>query len=108
MFKGGLSWLEKLFDSKIFDSDSFSKRGISETKFDIFFSWFSIWFNSSSNFELLNFIWWQYDDAGDYAGDEFVNLIISYEELSKLYAKLFDVDAKPIMGPKRSGRTSST
>ena len=54
------------------------------------FSWFSIWFNSSLNFELLNFIWWLYDNAvddiGDDAGDEFVNLIISYEELSRLHA----------------------
>ena len=75
-------------------SYSSSKRGIFETKFDIFFSWFSIWFNSSLNSELLNFIWWQYDDAGDYAGDEFVNLIISYEELSNLYAELFNAYAK--------------
>ena len=79
LFKGGLSW------EKIFDSDSSSKRGISEIKFDIFLNWFSIWFNSSLNSELLNFIWWQYDDAGDYAGDEFVNLIISYEKLSELF-----------------------
>ena len=54
------------------------------------FSWFSIWFNSSSNFELLNFIWWLSDDAGN----KFVNLFISYEELSKLYAELFDADAE--------------
>ena len=70
------------------------------------FSWFSIWFNSSSNFELLNFIWWLYDDAADDMGDdvgddaaddagnEFVNLFISYEELFKLYAELFDVDVE--------------
>ena len=88
MFKGGLSW------EKIFDSDSSSKRGIFETKFDIFFSWFSIWFNSSSNFELLNFIWWLYDDAADGVGNKFVNLFISYEELSYLYAELFDADTK--------------
>ena len=87
LFKGGLSW------EKIFDSDSYSKRGIFETKFDIFLSWFFIWFNSSSNFELLNFMWWLYNDAGDDvgndavddAGDEFVNLIISYEKLSELF-----------------------
>ena len=88
MFKGGLSW------EKNFNSDSSSKREISGTKFELFFSWFSIWFNSSLNSELLNFIWWQYDDAGDYAGDEFVNLIISYEELSNLYAELFNAYAK--------------
>ena len=70
------------------------------------FSWFSIWFNSSSNFELLNFIWWLYDDAvddmgddvgddaADDAGNEFVNLFISYEELFNLYAELFDVNVE--------------
>ena len=92
LFKGGLSW------EKIFDSDSYSKRGIFETKFDIFLNWFSIWFNSSSNFELLNFMWWLYNDAGsdavDDAGDEFVNMIISYEEFSELYVELFDAYAK--------------
>ena len=96
MFKWGLLW------GKIYDSDSSSKRGISETKFDIFFSWFSIWFNSLLNFELLNFIWSLYDDVADDvrddaihdASDEFVNLIILYEEFSKLYAKLLDVDVK--------------
>ena len=96
MFKEGLSW------KKIFDSDSSSKRGISKTKFDIFFSWFSIWFNSSLNFELLNFIWSLYDDVADDVGDdaihdasdEFVNLIILYEEFSKLYAELFNADAE--------------
>ena len=96
IFKGGLLW------RKIYDSDSSSKRGISETKFDIFFSWFSIWFNSLLNFELLNFIWSLYDDVADYvrddaihdASDEFVNLIILYEEFSKLYAELFNTDAE--------------
>ena len=88
LFKGGLSW------EKIFDSDSYSKRGIFETKFDIFLNWFSIWFNSSSNFELLNFMWWLYNDAGNDVGDEFVNMIISYEEFSELYVELFDAYAK--------------
>ena len=91
MFKGGLSW------EKIFDSDSSSKRWIFEIKFDVFnkfFSWFSIWFISSSNFELLNFMWWLYDDATDDAGNEFVNLFISYEELAKLYAELSYADAE--------------
>ena len=91
MFKGGLSW------EKIFNSDSSSKRGIFEIKFDIFdkfFSLFSIWLISSSNFELLNFMWWLYDDATDDVGNDFVNIFISYEELVKLYAKLFDVDAE--------------
>ena len=36
MFKGGLSW------EKNFNSDSSSKREISGTKFELFFSWFSI------------------------------------------------------------------
>ena len=93
MFKGGLSGWEKTVDS-----NSSSKRGIFETKFDIFLNWFSIWFNSSSNFELLNFMWWLYNDAGsdavDDAGDEFVNMIISYEEFSELYVELFDAYAK--------------
>ena len=88
MFKGSLSGWEKIVYSY-----SSSKRGISEIKFDIFLSWFFIWFNSSSNFELLNFMWWLYNDAGDDvgndavddAGDEFVNLIISYEKLSELF-----------------------
>ena len=91
MFIGGLSW------EKIFDSDSYSKKGIFETKFDIFdkyFSWFSIWLISSSNFELLNFMWWLYGDATNDAGNELANLFISYEELSKLYAELFDADAE--------------
>ena len=97
MFKGGLSW------EKIFDSDSSSKREILGTKFELCFSWFSIWFYSSLNFELLNFIWWLYDDAAndaadndadDDAVDAFENLIILYEELSKLYAELFNADAE--------------
>ena len=88
---------------EIFDSDSSSKREISGTKFELFFSWFSIWFNSSLNFELLNFMWWHHDDAAndaagndadDDAVDAFENLIILYEELSKLYAELFNADAE--------------
>ena len=91
MFKGGLLW------QKIFYSDSSSKRGIFEIKFDVFdkfLSWFSIWVISTSNFELLNFMWWLYDDAADNVGNEFVNLFISYIELAKLYAELSDADAE--------------
>ena len=48
-------------------------------------------------------MWWLYNDAGsdavDDAGDEFVNMIISYEELTKLYAELsYAYDARlPIL-----------
>ena len=87
MFKWGSSW------EKIIDSDSSLIRGIFETKLDIFgkvLSWFSIWFISSSNFTLLNFMWRLYD----YAANEFVYLFNSYEELAKLYAELSDEDAK--------------
>ena len=76
MFKGGLSGWEK-----IFDLDSSSKKGIFETKLDIFnnfFSWFSIWKISFSNFELLNFMWWLYDDVVN----EFADLFNSHEELT--------------------------
>ena len=76
MFKGGLSGWEKTVDS-----NSSSKRGIFETKFDIFnnfFSWFSIWKISFSNFELLNFMWWLYDDVVN----EFADLFNSHEELT--------------------------
>ena len=31
---------------------------------------------------------------GDDVGNEFVNLFVSYEELSKLYAELFDADVE--------------
>ena len=91
MFKEGSSW------EKIIDSDSSLKRGIYGTKFDIIFSWFSIWLISLSNFEILNFMWWLYndadDDAANDAGDDAVKLIILYEDLSKLYAELFNADA---------------
>ena len=80
MFKKGLSTWEK-----IIDLNSSSKRGIFETKFDTFnkfFSWFSIWIIFSSNFELLNFLWWLYDNVVN----EFGYLFNSYEKLAKLYA----------------------
>ena len=92
MFKGVLSWWKK-----IGDSNSFSKRGIFETKFDIvdkFFSWFSIWLISSSNFKLLNFMWWLYEDVTNDVDTEFVDLFNSYEELAKLYVELSYEDAK--------------
>ena len=83
---------------KIVDLDSFSKRGIFETKLEIvdkFFSWFSIWLICSSNFELLNFMWWLYDDvANNDASNEFVDLFNSYEELAKLYTELSDEDVE--------------
>ena len=83
---------------EIFDSDSSSKREISGTKFELIFSWFSIWFNSLLNFKLLNFMWWHHDDAGNDADDDvvdaFENLINLYEELSKLYAGLFNANAE--------------
>ena len=92
LFKWGLSgW------GKIVKLDSSSKKEIFETKFDIvdkFFSWFSIWLISSSNFKLLNFMWWLYDDATNDVGIEFVDLFNSYEELAKLYVELTYEDAE--------------
>ena len=39
-------------------------------------------------------MWWLYDYAANDAGNEFVYLFNSDEELAKLYAELFDADAK--------------
>ena len=88
MFKGSLLGWEK-----IVDLDFSSKRWIFETKLDIldnFFSWFSIWTISSSNFELLNFMWLLYNDAAN----EFADFFNSYKELTKLYAELSDEDVE--------------
>ena len=73
----------------------FSKKGIFETKLDTFnkfLSLFSIWIIFSSNFELLNFMWWLYDDVAN----EFVDLFNSYEEQTELYVELsYAYDARP-------------